>query len=247
MTTAVDVLTLNLWGTNGPVDDRMDALVAYLRRCPPDVVALQEVEGRDAATQAHHLAEAVGYPSVHHTRAGRGLRRGEGLAVLATGDAHGVDTVSLPSGFTDHPRGLQVVDVVVDGAVVRVANTHLAWRLDATEQRVTQTEAIRDELAGWTGPVLLVGDLNDVAGSAPLQVLSDAGFEDAITAAGSQERPTFDAANTYLWQPELAGRRVDHVLARGLQVAEASVVLTGEDAPIVSDHFGVRARLVMGG
>lgn len=233
------ILTLNLWGTNPPAAERLAALVAYLRRERPDVVALQEVEDWEDATQAHHLAEQAGYPSVHAVRTGTGLRRGEGLAVLTGGHVQPVGTVSLPSSVTDQPRAVQVVDVSTSAGVVRVANTHLAWRLGATDLRVAQAEAIRDELQGSPGPALVAGDLNDVPASPPLRVLTEAGFVDAVAAAGAAERPTFDPANPYLWQPELAGRRVDHLLVRQLRVHDAAVVLTGEDAPMVSDHFGV--------
>lgn len=239
----VRVLTLNLWGDNGPAGDRLAALAAYLRDERFDVVALQEVEGPRGATQAHGLAAAAGYPTVCATRTGRGLRRGEGLAVLAAGDAAEADTVALPSAITDHPRAVQLVDFPAFGSVVRVANTHLAWRLDAGDVRAAQAAAIRDELAGWTGRAVLAGDLNDVRGSPALATLADAGFVDALTAARAEERPTFDRANPYLWQPELAGRRVDHVLVRGLAVADAGVVLDGVDTPVVSDHYGVRATL----
>lgn len=244
---SLEILTLNLWGTNGPAYERMANLVAYLREAPPDVVALQEVEGWDGTTQAHHLAREAGYTSVSVVRTGRWLRRGEGLAVLANREAHLVDMVALDSTLRDHPRGVQLVDVPAFDGVVRVANTHLAWRLDATEQRVEQVTGIRDELAGWTGPAVVAGDLNDVAGSSPLDVLTAAGFADALAAAGGRDRPTFDRANPYLWQPELADRRVDHVLVHGLEATAAQVVLTGEDAPIVSDHFGLRITLAPAG
>lgn len=241
----VEILTVNLWGTNGPAEERMAALAAFLRRRRPDVVALQEVEGWDSATQAHHLADAAGYPTVCAVRTGSRLRGGEGLAVLVAGDARAVDTVALPGGILTQPRGVQLVDVAGFDGMVRIANTHLAWRLDDTDLRVEQARAIRDELAGWTGAAVVAGDLNDVAGSAPLRVLTDAGFGEALSLAGAADRPTFDVANAYLWQPELAGRRVDHLLVRGLVVTAAGVVLTGDDGPVVSDHYGVRAAVAL--
>lgn len=237
----MDVLTLNLWGTNGPASERMAALAAFLRRERPGVVVLQEVEDWGGTTQAHHLAEEAGYPTVCAVRTGRGLRRGEGLAILADRAVEPVVTVALPNTITNQPRAVQIVDVAAFDGVVRMANTHLAWRLEHTDLRVEQTTVIHDELAGWTGPAIVAGDLNDVAGSPPLDILAGAGFTDALAAAGARDRATFDVGNPYLWQPELAGRRVDHLLARGLAVAAAAVVLTGDDDPIVSDHFGVRA------
>lgn len=243
----MEILTLNLWGTNGPAEERLAALAAVLREHRPDVVALQEVERHGDVTQAHWLAEAAGYPHVCAVRTGRGAKRGEGLAVLCAEEPNPLDMVALPGRMAAHPRGLQLVDVPGFGGMVRVANTHLAWRLDDTDLRVEQAAAIRDELDGWSGPAVLAGDLNDVAGSPPLRLLAAAGFADALSAAGGRDRPTFDAANPYLWQPELAGRRVDHVLVRGLAATAGAVVFTGEDAPMVSDHFGVRVTLAPAG
>lgn len=237
------ILTVNLWGTNGPAGERMATLSAFLRERRPDVLVLQEVEDWKGATQAHHLADAAGYATVCAARTGSGRRRGEGLAVLTDRDALLVDMVTLPGGMLTPPRGVQLVDVSGFDGVVRIANTHLAWHLDDTDLRVEQTTAIRDELAGWTGRAVVAGDLNDVAGSAPLRVLTDAGFVDALLLAGAPDRPTFDLANPYLWQPELAGRRVDHLLVRGMVATDAGVVLTGDDGPIVSDHFGVSATV----
>lgn len=243
--TTLDVLTLNLWGRNGPVDERMAALVRALRADRPDLVALQEVAGSGDATQAHQLAQALGYPHVHHVRSAR-IGRGEGLAVVCDPDGEQREPVYLPHGRDAHHRALQIVDVTVGGHAVRLANTHLAWRLDVTDLRTAQAEAIRSSLAGWSGPMVLVGDLNDVPGSPPLSTLTEPAdgwdpLRDAYAEANDDDPATFDTANPHMGHPELAGRRIDHVLVRGLEIRSARVVLTGEDA--VSDHYGVRARL----
>jgi endonuclease/exonuclease/phosphatase family metal-dependent hydrolase len=242
------VLTVNLGGTTPPLDERMRDLIEYLERERFDVVGFQEVGDWGGRTQADRVAEAVGYATVHHIDAGREGRPGEGLAIVTDLDADPAPTVHLPESDLDHPRALQQLDVVHDGTVVRVANTHLAWRLDLEDIRMAQTERIRDELAGWTGPVVLMGDLNDVPGSPPLRVLTapPAGLVDCYLAVHGEDRWTFHPDNPYTWQPELLRRRVDHVLVRGLEVLDAAVVLTGRDAPVVSDHYAVRAELRTG-
>jgi endonuclease/exonuclease/phosphatase family metal-dependent hydrolase len=243
------VLTLNIWGRRGPADQRMVDFVAYLSRKRHDLVAMQEVEGRSEPTQAHQIASAAGYASVIHTRTATTRLRGEGLAVLTDLEATPVETVHLPSSFTDHARAMQVVDVALpSGEVVRIGNTHLAWRPGATELRVLQAERIREEFAGWTGPAIVLGDLNDAPGSRPLEVLtSGGGFVDCYADVSDADEWTFHPRNPFVWQPRLLRRRVDHVLARGFDVLDAAVVLTGEDAPIVSDHFGVEATLQLAG
>ncbi|MDQ3931938.1 MAG: endonuclease/exonuclease/phosphatase family protein [Actinomycetota bacterium] len=239
------VLTINLWGDNPPLQKRMAALVAYLQRERPHLVALQEVADFQGRTQAEELAEAAGYPSVHLVTTGRLLWPGEGLAILAEFDVEAATTVALPHDLEDaHPRALQQVDVQMpDGAVIRVANTHLAFPLGAVRLRRQQTERILEELESFAGASALLGDLNDVIDSEPLRVLTAAGFVDCYAAVHEQEHWTFHPANPYAEQTELLERRVDHVLARGLEVVDAAVVLTGEDTPVVSDHYGVQATL----
>jgi endonuclease/exonuclease/phosphatase family metal-dependent hydrolase len=236
---ALDVLTLNLWGANGPARARMERLAAWLRRERPDIVLLQEVEHLDGSAQAELLARAAGYNHIAEIRTARVA--GEGLAVLSGHPVHALPPLRLPLAALDHPRAVQQVDVVTPSGSVRVANTHLAWRLNASAARRKQARALLRALAASGRPVVLGGDLNDVPGSGPLRALAQAGFADCCVTA----RPpiTFDCANEFLWQHELAGRRVDHVLARGLALGQARVVLNGADGPIVSDHYGVRAEL----
>lgn len=238
------VLTINLWGDNPPLAKRMSGLIAYLQRERPHLVALQEVADLDDRSQAEVLAEACSYVA-HQVDTGRLLWPGEGLAVLTQLEAEAAPAVPLPHDLEDaHPRALQQLDVrMPDGAVIRVANTHLAFPLGATRLRRQQTERVLEELEGYGGAAVLLGDLNDVTGSEPLRVLTEAGFVDGYAAVHEQERWTFHPANPYAEQTALLERRIDHVLARGLEVVDAAVVLTGEDAPVVSDHYGVRATL----
>jgi endonuclease/exonuclease/phosphatase family metal-dependent hydrolase len=238
----LDVVTINLWGDNGPASRRMDDLCGWLKEEAPDLVLLQEVETVDGRGQAEILAEAVGFDHAETIRTGRGLLPGEGLGILSRHPLVGLPSTKLPKSALDHPRSLQQVEVVAPAATVRVGNTHLAWRLNATPARAKQARAITAAVAAVDGPTLLGGDLNDVPGSETLGVLETAGFTDCCSGI-PHPQITFDRGNEFMWQHELAGRRVDHLLARGMAMSEARVVLDGDDGPIVSDHYGVRATL----
>lgn len=240
--TTLDIVTINLWGANGPARRRMDDLASWLVSAAPDVVLAQEVERVDGEDQARWLAGSAGFDHVAVVRTGRGVSRGEGLAVLSRHPVTSLPLVRLPRAALDHPRGLQQVDITLDSHTVRVANTHLAWRLNAGAARARQTRAVVDAVAQVRRPVLVGGDLNDEPGSPALQALEAEGFTDCC-AGRPDAQATFDAANAFMWQPELAGRRVDHLLARGARLSEAYVVLDGAVGPVVSDHYGVRAVL----
>ena len=59
-TAALRVLQLNTWNVEGPWPQRLQEIVAQIRRLQPDVVCLQEVvSGPDGRSSAHILADAL--------------------------------------------------------------------------------------------------------------------------------------------------------------------------------------------
>ncbi len=306
--TRIGVLTLNLWGTNGPVHERLDVLTHYLDATHPDVVALQEVRFLDGRSQSELIADACGYPSRHYDRSWGSGDDEEGLAVLSRHPLTPLPSIPLPGRDRDVPRQLQRVELQIDGRTLLLANTHLAFRRRHGRLRLQQVRRILEVLpagdhdadgadgthgadgegsthgadgadgthgthgtrgesdqnhqngqTGQTGqtarsasrPMILVGDLNASAWSRAVRRLlaplpRGGGLRDAHAAAAGRSRATFSLANPFANQYWLLGRRIDHVLVSpGLRVVEARRVLTGTDAPVASDHYGVRADLVI--
>ena len=262
----IGVLTLNLWGTNGPVRERLDALTRYLDATQPDVVALQEVRFLDGRSQSELIADACSYPAHHYDRSWGSGDEEEGLAVLSRHPLTASPSVPLPGKDKDVPRQLQRVEVEVHGRPLLLANTHLAFRRRHGGLRLQQVRRIlevlppdgqgadrahsrQDETA--TRPTVLVGDLNATARSRAVRRLlaappRGAGLRDAQAAVAGRPRATFSFANPFANQRWLLGRRVDHVLVSpDLRVLDARAVLTGADAPVVSDHYGVRVELLV--
>lgn len=243
------VMTLNLWGSNGPVRRRLVDLAGYLRRRRPHVLALQEVEPVGGIDTAERLASQLGYRTMHvvRTEEAVGADRGEGLALLTDLPLVQAASLRLPEAPRDQPRCFQQLDVELPGGTpLRLGNTHLSWRLRQSGHRLAQTTAIREALAGWRGPLIVMGDFNDVPGSPPMRALTGpdgVGLEDSYALASHTDKATFHPDNPYAEMPQLLDRRVDHVLTRGFHPARAEVVLTGEEGPVVSDHYGVRVDL----
>ena len=62
------LVTLNLWGTEPPLDRRLALAARQLAKLAPDVVVLQEVrplDGRSGATTAHWLAERLAMSALY--------------------------------------------------------------------------------------------------------------------------------------------------------------------------------------
>ncbi|HRO27882.1 MAG TPA: endonuclease/exonuclease/phosphatase family protein, partial [Luteimonas sp.] len=123
-----------------------------------------------------------------------------------------------------------------DGRRFRLFNTHLPYRDEDGAARLRGAELILQRLAALpdAGPVILVGDFNDVPDSdvhrALLRTLDDAWLQ-----ASRREGPaaTFHA---FTGQSE---RRIDWVLSRGLRAIRARTLTDNSAGRYPSDHFPV--------
>ena len=93
---SVRILNLNIWNYNEPWEARRERIVDLIQSTLPDLVALQEVRGRDWGPDVRHQADQIlarlpGYSSVwepaHYWAPGEGHNQGrlewEGLAILS--------------------------------------------------------------------------------------------------------------------------------------------------------------------
>jgi endonuclease/exonuclease/phosphatase family metal-dependent hydrolase len=154
-------------------------------------------------------------------------------------------------------RGWVAVDVTVDGLPLTIASTHLESgegpQLD--QLRAAQAQELAQALAGAT-PAVVMGDLNDVPGSAMYQVLAGVGFTDLWTAfRGNAPGYTCCHAADLSGQVASFHERIDYILARhGNGEVKGRIELVGEVPadrftgaahPLwPSDHAGLVARLI---
>lgn len=189
-------------------DDR-HAVARVIRACTPDVVCIQEAP------------RFLGW-----RRKCRQLARGSGLVVVTGGRPAAAMLVlgrpQLPVVATSnilltkvrglHQRGLAVAVVEALGGRVTVASTHLD--LDAGERRRHADEAL-GLLAGFPGPVVLAGDVNEEPGSPAWSAIT-ARLQDAYAVAPAGEGATFPA--------ERPDRRIDGIFVdRRLRVVSCGV------------------------
>ncbi|HVV81529.1 MAG TPA: endonuclease/exonuclease/phosphatase family protein [Kofleriaceae bacterium] len=173
---ALRLVTLNLWGTEPPLDRRLELAARQLAALAPDVVGLQEVrplDGRHGPTTAHWLAERLGahalyVPSVRWQDGafGAGTRGGEeGLAIVSRWPIVARRALRLPEARPTEARLLLSAQLATDAGPIWVHTTHLHYRLDDGAARAAQVIAI-DEAIRACGrgnddpPQLLCGDMN---------------------------------------------------------------------------------------
>ena len=170
------VVTLNLWGTQPPLDARFALAVCQLQALAPDVVCLQEVrplDGRAGRTTAEVIADALGM-TAHYAVAvawddGEGpLPAGqEGLAVVAR-SIRDTRVLPLPEPRPADARILLSASIDTAGGPIWVHTAHLHYRLDDGVAREHQVLAIDEAIRGLgrerdSAPQILCGDFNATA------------------------------------------------------------------------------------
>lgn len=180
------VITLNLWGTQPPLDRRLALAVRQLRALAPDVVCLQEVrplDGRGGRTTADVLADALGMRACYEVAVewddaafgALAIPAGqEGLAILAR-DLIDTRVLRLPEPRPTEARILLSAQVASDGGPIWVHTTHLHYRLDdglAREHQVLAVDqAIRALRTDTSPPQILCGDMNATPDSDEMRFL----------------------------------------------------------------------------
>jgi endonuclease/exonuclease/phosphatase family metal-dependent hydrolase len=177
------IVTLNLWGTEPPLDARLALAARQLTALAPDVVCLQEVrplDGRAGRTTADVLAEALGMTAHYEVAVAwsgvAGLPDGqEGLAVIAR---RIVDrrVEPLPEARPSEARILLSAAVDTVAGPIWVHTTHLHYRLDDGVARERQVLAVDDAIRRVgrdrdSPPQILCGDFNATADSDEIRFL----------------------------------------------------------------------------
>lgn len=136
------------------------------------------------------------------------------------------------------PRVVTLVRLRRGAAGLGVANAHFDHVGTVARERSAEL------LAGWLRqepdrPWVVLGDLNDVPGSRPLQVLAAAGFTDVLPPHAGGTEHSFSGATDRL--------RIDYVLVGPGVTASAAWI--GHERPrgrLPSDHWPVIADLIVG-
>lgn len=223
------LMTFNIHHGEG-LDGRLDLerVARVIRDADADIVGLQEVDRGVERTGRRDIVKELADLT--------GLRHAFGKNIDLQGGDYGNALLSRfpivsegnrpldPVGGGEQRGVLQTV-LDVGGRRVLVLTTHFDHRRDSA-QRPRSAAQMVDMVGQWgDGPVIMMGDFNDVSGSEAHRTLT-AIATDAWAAVGKGDGFTIPVASPT--------RRIDWILLRGLTPVEARVIQT--DA---SDHLPV--------
>jgi endonuclease/exonuclease/phosphatase family metal-dependent hydrolase len=266
---SIRVITINFFGLEPQVKDRIALAERQLRALAPDVVLMQEVRplAPGGPTTADRLADALAMER-SHARCWADDERGDedGLAILSRHPLAGRRVHRLPDERPREARVLLSARVEHPEAPLWCHTTHLHWRPDDGLARERQVLAVDQAVkAAGAGDALHIvgGDLNATPDSDEIRFLRGLAtlsgrrtfYQDAWDHAGDGAGPghTWSLENPFQGPHRRLdwNRRIDYLLVtprdrdgRG-RILEARVVLdelSGDGLPC-SDHYGVLAEV----
>lgn len=197
----IRIVTLNLWGTQAPVDARLALAVEQLRALSPDVICLQEVKGYQGGTTASWIARqlamtpvvAVTHPPVlgappaltpQPRNEAFAAVEDEGLAILTRWPIVSTQFAPLPHSRPTEGRGLLSIALQLPTAhaspeltaPIWVHTTHLHYRLDDGIAREAQVQFLDTWIRqrgrqNDSAPQVLCGDFNATPDSDEMRFL----------------------------------------------------------------------------
>ncbi len=242
------VATLNLRNIADRWPERIPLLLADMAALQPDVIGLQECV---FAVQQDRILGAAG--EAHYaSRRGWAGRPEYGNAVL--GRAH----LQLGEGerldLGRNRSALRVSVSLTSATGLDFVVTHL-HHLPADEAvREEQATTLTSWLAGTDGSLVVVGDFNAHPGEPAYRVMRDAGFRSAHVEANGAEPPVTWPSGIQAPGIDEDGEPacLDYIWVRGAITVESCRLAF--DRPAVddptlypSDHFGLSARIRVGG
>ncbi|HEY3102309.1 MAG TPA: endonuclease/exonuclease/phosphatase family protein [Pyrinomonadaceae bacterium] len=234
----IRVMTYNIHVGVG-MDKKLDLqrIAGVINRQHPDLVGLQEVDrGVERTQRIDEIAELAKLTKMDYAFA---------FNLKYQGGQYGVAILSrLPIMATDHRlyqntreaerRGFIRAEVRIDGRIVNFVTTHLDYQYE--DGRVFEAQQLLRAMADVKGPLIVVGDFNDVPTGGAYKLVTDQ-FEDAWTANRAADQG-------FSYPADKPTKRIDYIFTRrtdGIITKRTWIVNT-----LASDHVPVVADLEIG-
>jgi|ERR1051325_6717455 len=235
----IRVMTYNIHVGVG-MDKKLDLarIAEVINRVHPDLVGLQEVDrGVERTQRIDEIAELAKLTKMDYAFAFNLKYQGGqyGVAILSRRPILATDHRLYKNLREAERRGLIRAEVNIGGQVVNFVTTHLDYQYE--DGRVFETQQLLAALKDVKGPLVVVGDFNDVPSGGAYNLMRQT-FDDAW----SSSRPTADG---FSYPADKPAKRIDYILTRAadqIRSKRAWIVET-----LASDHVPVVADLEIGG
>ncbi|MET0740994.1 MAG: endonuclease/exonuclease/phosphatase family protein [Candidatus Nanopelagicales bacterium] len=181
------------WNVHGSAGPDIDQLAAALHDLDPDVIALQEVQRRQARMLARILGQLDWRWALKHRPFGWLVPwRAEGLAVMSRAPITSTAWVELSTGgwLAMHRRRIAMyADTTADGRAIRVINAHLGSGRDEVERRHQADRLVASSWLTTGPPAVLVGDLNTAEALPAFAVAALEESDSAVQATFPSDHP----------------------------------------------------------
>jgi endonuclease/exonuclease/phosphatase family metal-dependent hydrolase len=234
----IRVMTYNIHVGVG-MDKKLDLprIADVIKREHVDLVGLQEVDrGVERTQRIDEIAELARLTRMDYAFA---------FNLKYQGGQYGVAILSrFPIRATDHRlyknlreaerRGLIRAELNIDGQLVHFVTTHLDYQYE--DGRVFEAQQLLEALKDLQGPLLVVGDFNDVPTGGAYKLMMDQ-FNDAWADAKTN-------LEGFSYPADKPAKRIDYIFTRRsnqIRVRRAWIPAT-----LASDHVPVLADLELG-
>jgi endonuclease/exonuclease/phosphatase family metal-dependent hydrolase len=231
------VMTYNIHVGVG-MDKKLDLkrIADVITREHPDLVGLQEVDRGVARTQRKdEIVELAKLTRMEYAFAYNLAYQGGqyGVAVLSRFPIMAIDHRRYGNTREKERRGMIRVEVNAHGRTINFVNTHLDYQYE--DGRVFEAKQLLEALNGIKGPLIVVGDFNDLPGDEAHQIMISM-FRDAWVESGA----TGDGLS---YPADKPAKRIDYIFYRAGDRIRATRAWTINS--LASDHLPVVADLRM--
>ncbi len=230
----IRVMTYNIHVGVG-MDKKLDLarIANVIKQQHADLVGLQEVDrGVERTGRIDEIAELAKLTRMDYAFAFNLKYQGGqyGVAILSRYPITATDHRLYKNTREAERRGFIRAEVNIDGRVVNFATTHLDYQYE--DGRVFEAEQLLAALKDVKGPLIVVGDFNDVPAGGAYKLVSDQ-FSDAWAANRVDDQGLSYPADKpakridYIWF-----RRADRIRAKKAWIVNT---LASDHVPVVAD------------
>ena len=232
---SIRVMTYNIHVGVG-MDKKLDLarIASVIKKQHPDLVGLQEVDrGVERTQRIDEIAELANLTKMDYAFAFNLKYQGGqyGVAILSKSPILATDHHLYLNTREAERRGFIRAEVHIGGQLVNFVTTHLDYQYE--DGRVFEAQQLLAAMKDVRGPLIVVGDFNDVPAGDAFKLMSQS-FDDAW----SQVRSSDDG---FSYPADKPAKRIDYILTRQtdrIRAQRAWIVDT-----LASDHVPVVAEL----